>query len=566
MLKRIFAVAAAAAVSLLGVTAAATAQAAPHARPAGQLPGVRVINLHRAFEARLGHTKPGKISGIVYPAGVRHKPIASTAATCTEPACPMTWHGGLVQHTPHVYLLLWGPNWQSDPNQAASATYLQNFFSGLGVQPNDNWSTITSPYADSTGAPTFSGTVFAGVFNDTSTPPLNASNAQVGAEADTFATNQNITDLDDAQIVVATQSGTCPKGFVGTGCPASTNPYCAYHSSSNEPYINLPYLPDASANTGANKCAYDFVNPAPGGNNDGWSIIGGTAYAGTVTNPFGTGWIDPIDGVSGGEIGNKCAGISPGSPGGAFNLTLSTGTFAVQSLWSNASFNGGQNGCVATGAIQDSVSITSPGSLSSPVGVSVNKQIQGASAAGNPLTWSAIGLPAGLTINASTGTVTGIPTTVAVYHPTITAKDATGAHHSLSFTWTINTAISGPIKGDHGKCLDDFGSGTANGNKVDIWTCNGTAAQKWTFSGGHLMVLGKCLNDAAHTGAGTKLVIWGCNTHLSQLWTHRSNGEYVLKLNGLCLTDPNGSSVNGTQVQIRVCKNFADQHWTLPGK
>jgi len=563
MFKRIFAVAGAASVSLLGVTAAATAQAAPHARSAGQLPGVRVINLHQAYEARLGHTKPGKISGILYPAGVKNERIASAAA-CTEPACPMTWHGGAVQHTPHVYLLLWGPNWQTDPNQLASATYLENFFSGLGVQPNDNWSTITSPYADSTGASAFSGTVFAGAFNDVSPPPLHASNAQVGGEADTFAMNQNITDLGDAQIVVATQSGTCPKGFVGTGCPTSTlPPYCAYHSWSNEPYINLPYLPDASANTGASKCAFDFVNPAPGGNNDGWSIIGGAEYAGTITNPFGTGWFDP---GNGGEVGDKCAGIAHGSPGGAFNLTLSTGTFAVESLWSNASFNGGQNGCVATGAIQDSVSITSPGSLSSPVRVSVNQPIQGASAAGNPLTWSAIGLPAGLTINASTGVVTGTPTTVAVYSPTITAKDVTGAHHSLSFTWTINMAVSGAIKGVHGKCLDDFGSGTANGNKVDIWTCNGTTAQKWTFSGGALSVLGKCLDDVSQGGAGAKLVIWTCNGHQAQTWTHRSNGEYVLKLNGLCLTDPSGSSVNGTQVQIRKCQDFKDQQWTLPGK
>jgi hypothetical protein len=155
---------------------------------------------------------------------------------------------------------------------------------------------------------------------------------------------------------------------------------------------------------------------------------------------------------------------------------------------------------------------------------------------------------------------------VTVYTPTIAATDVTGAHHSVSFNWTINAAMTGAVKGDHGKCLDDFGGGTANGNKVDIWTCNGTGSQTWTFSGGHLMVLGKCLNDAAHTGAGTKLVIWGCNTQLSQLWTHRSNGEYVLQLNGLCLTDPNGSSVNGTQVQMRACQNFADQHWTLPGK
>ena len=107
---------------------------------------------------------------------------------------------------------------------------------------------------------------------------------------------------------------------------------------------------------------------------------------------------------------------------------------------------------------------------------------------------------------------------------------------------------------------------TANGNKVDIWTCNGTGAQKWTFSGGALSVLGKCLDDASQGGAGAKLVIWTCNGHKAQTWTHRANGEYVLKLNGLCLTDPNASSVDGTQVVVRTCRNFADQHWSLPSK
>ena len=169
------------------VTSVGLLSATAQAQPAGHLHRVRVINLHRAYEARLSHVKPGRISGSAGPVGVKHQRVANAAATCAEPVCPVTWQGGLVQHTPHVYLLLWGPNWQSDPNQAASATYLQSFFSGLGVQPNDNWSTITSPYADSTGTSAFSGTVFAGVFNDTSTPPLHASNAQIGSEADTFA-------------------------------------------------------------------------------------------------------------------------------------------------------------------------------------------------------------------------------------------------------------------------------------------------------------------------------------------------------------------------------------------
>lgn len=547
MFKRIFAVAAAASLSVLGGTAAAQAQAQSQARPAGHLHGVRVVNLHRTFEAQLRHTKVGKISGVVYAKGDQPKAAANTAASCTEPQCPVTWQGGLVQHTPHVYLLLWGPNWQTD---TTTATYLQNFFSGLGVAPGDNWSTITSQYADASGAPTFSGPVFEGVFNDISVPPSDTSVDQIGAEADTFATSQGITDLNDAQIIVATQSGTCPQGFVASSCTGGRllRNDCGYHSFSNPTFINLPYLPDAGTS-----CAEGFVNP--GGTDDGFSIIGGALYANTITDPFGDSWFDT---TTGGEIGNQCLGIPPGSTGGAFNITLSTGTFAMEDLWSNAA-----GGCAATGAVKDSVEITSPGSQTGNVGVSVNLPIVGSSTAGNPLTWSATGLPNGLSINASTGTVTGTPTTAGTFSPVVSATDETGAKKSVAFSWTITSAVSGPIKGDHGKCLDDFGSSTADGNKVDIWTCNNTGAQKWTFANGALTVLGKCLADPNGTGAGTKLVIETCGG-TGQTWKHRSNGEYVLTLNSLCLTDPSGSSTDGTQVQIRTCAAFADQNWSLP--
>jgi hypothetical protein len=545
MFKRIFAVAAAASLSVLGATAAAQAQAQPHARPAGHLHGVRVVNLHRAYEAQLSHTKVGKISGIVYAKGQRPRATANAAAaTCTEPACPVAWQGGIVQHTPQVYLLLWGPNWQTD---TTTETYLQNFFSGLGVAPDDNWSTISSQYADASGAPAFSGSVVARVFNDTSVPPLNASVDQIGAEADTFATNQGITDLNNAQIIVATQKGTCPQGFQGTDCTGGRllRNECGYHSSSNEPFINLPYEPEAGA-----PCGMDAVNPTPGGDNDGWSIVGGDLYASTITDPFPpTGWVDPTDGS---EISNKCST--------SFDLTLSTSAtpFAVQQQWSNAA-----GGCVPTGVIKDAITITSPGNQTSGVGISVNLAIAGNSTAGNPLTWKASGLPTGLNINTTTGTVTGTPTASGTSSVTVRATDETGAKKSVSFTWTVNTATSGPVKGDHGKCLDDFGSGTADGNKVDIWTCNNSGAQKWTFVSGALMVLGKCLADPNGTGASTKLVIETCGG-TGQTWTHKSNGEYVLSLNSLCLTDPSGSSTDGTQVQIRKCAAFADQTWTLP--
>jgi len=547
MLKRMIAVAAAASLSLLGAAGAAQAQAQAPARPAAHLPGVKVLNLHRAFEARLGHAKAGTIAGIAYARGHRPRAAAKAAASCTEPACPVAWQGGPVQHTPHVYLLLWGPNWESDPGQEASAAYLESFLSGLGDgQADDNWSTITSQYADGTGAPGFSGLVYEGAFDDTNVPPSDTSLDQLGAEADSFAATQGITDLNDAQIIVATQSGTCPQGFQGTSCTGGTRDNCGYHGFSNEPFINLPYLPDADPN-----CGDDAVNPAPAGNNDGWSIIGGALYADTITDPSGTGWLDPGNGM---EIGDKCSA--------AFDLTLTPapGSFAVQTLWSNAA-----GGCVRSYAVHDAVKITSPGPQATTVGKSVSLAVAGNSTAGNPLSWSANGLPATLTIGSSTGVIAGTVTaSPADYSVTVKATDKTGAAHSVSFGWTVNAVTGKAIKGDHGKCLDDSGGGTTNGNKVDIWSCNNTGSQKWTFTGGQLSVLGKCLDDPSQGGAGAKLAIWTCNGNKAQTWTHRSNGEYVLKLNGLCLTDPSGSSVNGTQVVIHVCNNFADQHWSVP--
>ena len=65
------------------------------------------------------------------------------------------------------------------------------------------------------------------------------------------------------------------------------------------------------------------------------------------------------------------------------------------------------------------------------------------SASGQTLTYSATGLPAGLSINSSTGLITGTPTTAATSSTTVTVKDTTGATGSASFTWTINPAVSG---------------------------------------------------------------------------------------------------------------------------
>jgi putative Ig domain-containing protein len=95
----------------------------------------------------------------------------------------------------------------------------------------------------------------------------------------------------------------------------------------------------------------------------------------------------------------------------------------------------------SSGTTTNTVTVTNPGNQTGTVGTAVSLQITATdSASGQTLTYSATGLPAGLSINSSTGLISGTPTTAASSSVTVSAKDTTGATGSASFTWTISAA------------------------------------------------------------------------------------------------------------------------------
>ncbi|MEV6498127.1 putative Ig domain-containing protein [Streptomyces prunicolor] len=91
----------------------------------------------------------------------------------------------------------------------------------------------------------------------------------------------------------------------------------------------------------------------------------------------------------------------------------------------------------------NTVTVTNPGSQSTVTGSTASLQISATDSASATLTYSASGLPTGLSISSSTGLISGTASTAGTYAVTVTATDSTGASGSASFTWTVSTSGGG---------------------------------------------------------------------------------------------------------------------------
>ncbi|MER5651142.1 ThuA domain-containing protein [Streptosporangium sp. NPDC002524] len=117
---------------------------------------------------------------------------------------------------------------------------------------------------------------------------------------------------------------------------------------------------------------------------------------------------------------------------------------------------------------------------------------------------------------------------------------------------------AGRITGAGGRCVDVAGGLTADGTNVQLYTCNGTAAQNWAREGATLRAFGKCMDVAGGVATdGTRVQLYTCNGTGAQNWT--ANGS-TLRALGKCL-----DGANAAQLVIRTCDGGAAQNWTLPG-
>ncbi|HEY1625799.1 MAG TPA: cellulose binding domain-containing protein, partial [Streptosporangiaceae bacterium] len=161
-------------------------------------------------------------------------------------------------------------------------------------------------------------------------------------------------------------------------------------------------------------------------------------------------------------------------------------------------------------------------------------------------TYSASGLPAGLSIGSSTGLISGTPTTAGTSSVTVTVTDGTGAKGTAPFTWAISSG------GSAGACHITYtpdqwqGGFTANitiantgGSAINGWTLaftfpgdqkitnawNGVASQ----SGENVTITSESYNATIAAGSSTSLGFQGT-------WTSSDTTPTAFTVNGTTCT------------------------------
>jgi hypothetical protein len=192
--------------------------------------------------------------------------------------------------------------------------------------------------------------------------------------------------------------------------------------------------------------------------------------SGTAGTPVSAVQIHATDSASGQTLTYTATGLPPGLSISASGLISGTPTaFGNFSVTVTATDSTGASGSASftwtvTDATGNFVTVTNPGSQTGTVGTPISGlQLHATdSASGQTLTYTATGLPPGLSISTS-GLISGTPTAAGSFGVTATASDSIGTSGSATFTWTISPGNTGPGTCQVSYVKNEWGGGfTAN--------------------------------------------------------------------------------------------------------
>ncbi|NXY96974.1 ricin-type beta-trefoil lectin domain protein [Streptomyces sp. BR123] len=115
------------------------------------------------------------------------------------------------------------------------------------------------------------------------------------------------------------------------------------------------------------------------------------------------------------------------------------------------------------------------------------------------------------------------------------------------------------VIGLSGKCLDVEGGSTADGTRVQLWSCKNVKAQQWRLTDNTVRALGKCLtadNGQAH--------ITACDGSDKQKFVYRPGDKTLYnQAANACVDVPGGDTTDGTDLLVYTCNGGTNQQWTF---
>ena len=103
----------------------------------------------------------------------------------------------------------------------------------------------------------------------------------------------------------------------------------------------------------------------------------------------------------------------------------------------------------------------------------------------------------------------------------------------------------------------------SDGVRLQMYDCNGTAAQQWTFaSDGTVRAMGKCMDPAAAgTANGTPIQLVTCNGNPVQRFTLNGAGDLVNLSANRCVDIAEVNPNNGARLHLWDCLGASNQKW-----
>ena len=115
----------------------------------------------------------------------------------------------------------------------------------------------------------------------------------------------------------------------------------------------------------------------------------------------------------------------------------------------------------------------------------------------------------------------------------------------------------------NGKCVDVPGANFSAGVRLQMYGCNGTLAQSWTFSGGTLRTQNNLCMDVAGgaTANGAVIQIATCSGNPAQQFVLSGAGDLVNPQANRCVDIKDWNGNDGAALQLWDCAGTANQKW-----